>query len=128
MFIIAAPYPNIQTTTILPSPDWGDVNEPVATVNALRTMDGTLFTYTKKKDQRRKCHWDFKISRDKSLELKAFITSYFHTRVRIIDHDSVIWIGFLQNNPFEFVGAGAAQSFPGGEVVDISLDFEESDQ
>jgi hypothetical protein len=127
MFLIEGPYPNIQTTTVLPSPDWGDVNEPVATVKAMRTMDGTLYTYTHLKDQRRKCHWDFKLSRDKALELKAFLTCYFRTQIKITDHDSVVWIGFLQNNPFEFVGSEHAPSFPGGETMDVSIDFEESE-
>lgn len=127
MFLLAGPYPNIQTTTILPSPDWGDVNEPVAIVKSIRTMDGTLYTYTQQKDQRRKCHWDFKLSRDKALELEAFLTSYFRNQIRITDHDSVVWIGYLQNNPFEFVGSGRALNFPGGEIMDVSIDFEESE-
>lgn len=127
MFRIEGPYPDIQTTTILPSPSFGNVHEPVAIVKALRTMDGTLYTYTKSKNKRKKCHWEFKLSRDKALELKAFFTSYYRTQIRIMDHDSVIWIGYLQNNPFEFAGTGHAPSFPGGEVVDISIDFEESE-
>jgi hypothetical protein len=127
MFILEGPYPAIQTTTILPSPDWGDINEPTAIVKALRAMDGTLYTYTQSKNNRRKCHWDFKLSRDKALELKAFITSYYRTQIRIVDHDSVVWIGYLQNNPFELTGSDRAPSFPGGEMMDISLDFEESE-
>jgi hypothetical protein len=127
MFILEGPYPNIQTTTILPSPDWGDVNEPVATVKALRTMDGTLYTYTQTKNKRRKCHWDFKLSRDKALELKAFMASYYRTQIRVTDHDSVVWVGYLQTNPFELAGSDHAPSFPGGELATVSIDFEESD-
>ncbi len=127
MFRIEGPYPDIQTTTILPSPSWGDVYEPVATVKALRAMDGTLYTYTKLKDKRKKCHWNFKLSRDKALEFKAFLTSYFLKQLRITDHDNVVWIGYLQSNPFELAGGGVAPSFPGGEIMDVSIDFEESE-
>jgi hypothetical protein len=127
MFRLEGPYPNIQTTTILPSPSWGDVCEPVATVKALRAMDGTLYTYTQSKNKRKKCHWDFKISQDKALELKAFLTSYYRTQIKITDHDAVVWVGYLQNNPFEFAGEARAPSFPGGELINISIDFEESE-
>jgi len=127
MFRIEAPYPNSQTTTILPSPSWGDVYEPTATVKALRAMDGTLYTYTQSKNKRRKCHWDFKLARDKALELKAFLSCYYGTKIKVTDHDLVVWFGYFQNNPFEFAGAGRAPSFPGGEIVDISIDFEECD-
>jgi hypothetical protein len=127
MIYLEAPYPDIQTITILPNPSWGDVYEPTATVTALRTMNGLLYTYTKSKENRRKCHWDFTLSKNKALELKAFFTSYYRAKIKIIDHDDVVWIGYFQNNPFEFTGSGHAPSFPGGEVVDISIDFEESE-
>lgn len=127
MFILEAPYPNIQTTTILPSPSFGDSHEPVAIVTALRAMDGTLYTYTKLKDKRTKCHWDFSLSRNKAMELKAFFSSYHKSLVKITDHDSTIWIGYLQNNPSDFSGVGHAPSFPGGELLSVSIDFEENE-
>ncbi|MCK9570335.1 hypothetical protein M0R72_15420 [Candidatus Pacearchaeota archaeon] len=127
MFRIEAPNPHIQTTTVLPSPSWGDVYEPAATVKSLRSMNGTLYTYTQSKNKRKKCHWDFKVSRNKALELKAFYAAYYGSEIKITDHDGVIWIGYFQNNPFELSGAGRAPSFPGGEVTDLSIDFEESE-
>jgi hypothetical protein len=127
MFILEAPYPNIQTTTLLPSPNWGDSIEPVAIVKALRAMDGTLYTYVKSKDQRKKHSWEFNISRDKALELEAFIRSYTSSKIKIVDHDNTIFIGYLQTNPSAFSGSGRAPSVPGGEYMSVSINFEESE-
>jgi|WetSurMetagenome_2_1015567.scaffolds.fasta_scaffold01440_3 hypothetical protein len=127
MFIIEAPYPDIQTTTVLPSPSWGDAVEAVATVKALRAMNGKLYTYTQSKDQRKKCRWEFTVSRDKGLEVKAFLACYYLTKVKITDHDGVVWIGYIQNNPNDLMGAGHAGGFPGSEIANFSIDFEESE-
>ncbi len=127
MFRIEAPYPSVQTTIILPSPHWGDSATPTASLKTLRTMGGNLFTYISTRNKRKKCNWGFTISRNKGLELKAFYNSYNGSKVRITDHENAVWIGFIQVNPFELTGIERAANYPGKEVMDITLDFEESD-
>jgi hypothetical protein len=127
MFRIEAPSPAIQTTLILPSPAWGDSSAPVATVKTLRTMTGLLYTYRQMKDQRKKCHWTFQLARHKALEMEEFFKAYFSSKVRITDHDGVVWIGYFQTNPFEFAGTQRALNFPGREVMTIAIDFEEAE-
>jgi len=124
-FRLSAPYPSLTTTTLLPSPTWGDTKAITGSVTTMRTIDGTLYTYVKSRNGRRKFRWDFEISRHKALELRAFINSYFGKPMKIIDHDGDTWIGYLINNPFEFGGAGRANGWPGNETMTISLDFEE---
>jgi hypothetical protein len=89
-------------------------------------MNGVLYTYVKARAGRKKFQWEFEIARNKALELREFINSYNGQLIQVIDHDGDTWIGYLRNNPFEFAGAGrAGPSWPGGETMTITLEFEE---
>jgi len=125
MFMLEAPYPGYQTTVLLPSPNWGNAVELTSSMSSVRAMDGTLYTYVKQKDGRKRFRFDFEISRSKALELRAFIQVYYRTAMRFRDHDANQWIAYLQNNPFEFAGSSKAEPFPGGETMTITLEFEE---
>lgn len=127
MFRLEAPYPGCQTTVIMPSPNWGDSIEATATLNALRSMNGTLYTYVKNKEGRKRLQWDFTISRHKAIELRSFIKVYYSSIIRIVDHNNDQWLGYLLNNPFEFSASGKAVDFPGDETMDITLEFEEKE-
>lgn len=121
------PYPGIQTTTLLPSPRWGDSKSLRATVLSQRAVDGTLYTYVKSRNGKKGLQWDFEIARDKALELRAFINAYQGQLIEVIDHDGDRWVGYLQNNPFEFSGAGRAGPYwPGAETMTIKLEFEQA--
>jgi len=120
-----APYPGVQTTALLPSPKWGDSKTLTSTVQTMRSIDGTLYTYVKSRDSRMKFQWEFEISRHKALELRAFIHAYRGALIEVIDHDGDTWIGYLRNNPFELSGVGRAFGWPGGETMQIMLEFEE---
>lgn len=125
-FILRAPYPAVQTTTLLPSPKWGDSQSLSSTVQSMRSLDGTLYTYVKSRDGRLKLRWEFEIARNKALELRQFINSYQGALIQVVDHDGDTWIGYLRNNPFEFTGAGKAGSnWPGRETMSIFLEFEQ---
>lgn len=126
MFIIKGPYPRVKTTTVLPSPLWGDSSALASTVQTMRTMDGTLYTYVKDRAGRKRLRWDFELSRHKAIELREFINSYVGSKLQVIDHVNVSWFGYLKNNPFEFTGAGRAGDWwPGGETMTVLLEFEE---
>jgi hypothetical protein len=92
----------------------------------MRAMDGTLYTYVKARNGRKKFQWEFEISRHKALELRAFINSYFGKLIQVIDHDGDTFLGYLRNNPFEFASVGrAGDGWPGGETMSVILEFEE---
>ena len=125
-FILRGPYPGIQTTTLLPSPKWGDSKALTATVISLRSMNGDLFTHIKSRNGRMKFQWEFEVSRHKALELREFIHAYQGDLIHITDHDGDMWIGYLRSNPFEFAGAGkAGEGWPGNETMTIILEFEQ---
>ena len=127
MFRLQAPYPAIQTTTVLPHPQLGDGENLMVEVAAKRAMDGTLYTYVKRKGRHRLL-WTFRLTRNKALELRAFIQAYFASRINVKDHTDRVWVGNLVNNPFEFdTAARAAPAIPPmsrGEAVLITLEFE----
>jgi len=124
-FYLRAPYPSLVTTTLLPSPQWGDSKAITGTVTTMRAMDGTLYTYVKSRNGRKKLRWQFELARNKALELREFIDSYYASVIEVTDHDGDKWVGYLVNNPFEFTGSGRAAGWPGNETMTVILEFEE---
>lgn len=106
-----------QTTTILPNPGWSDSENLVDEIMLKRVMEGGRYTYIKTKNSRRKLTFNFKLSRLKSLELRAFIQSYFSSAITLIDHLNQTWIGKFTVNPFEFTSTNA-------DIINIQLEFE----
>jgi hypothetical protein len=127
MFFLRAPYPAIQSSVALPSPEWGDSVGLTSSLQILRAMDGTRYTYVHEKDGRKRLQWDFTIARHKALELRAFIRSYYRSQIQAIDHNEDTWVGYLINNPFEHAADERAVGFPGGETMTITLEFEEAE-
>lgn len=125
MFFIQAPYPATQVTMTLPSPRWSDSVALTSTLQVLRAMNGAQSTYVHGRSGRKKFQWDFTLARNKALEMRAFLKVYYRFQVQITDHNDETWIGYLINNPFESAGSGRAVDFPGGETMDITLEFEE---
>jgi len=132
MFELSAPYPLLQTTTLLPNPQFSDQEGLMAAVTRKTAMDGTRYTYVKRKDNRRKLEWSFRLTRNKALELRAFIYAYFASNVKGIDHNGRVWVGNFTNNPFEFdtpeQAAPAISPMPRGETQTIELEFEGVEQ
>lgn len=131
MFTFEAPYPGVETTSILPNPEFGDGENLKVSVVTKRAMDGTRYTYVKRKGGR-KLQWTFKLTRNKGLELRAFIQSYFASKIKVTDHNDRVWIGHFVINPFEFDtpsrAAPAITPMPRGENQVITLEFEGEEQ
>ena len=132
MFQMQAPYPTLQTTTLLPSPQFSDQEALLDTVTRKLAMDGTRYAYVKRRGGRRKLKWTFQLSRNKGLELQAFIWSYFASKVMVVDHNGRVWVGNFTNNPFEFNTSDAARPaiapMPRGELQQIDIEFEGVEQ
>ena len=127
---IEAPYPTLQTTTILPDPEFSDGEAATGEVIPKRAMNGTLRTY-RKTTPRRRLTWDFRLTRPKTLELRAFIQSYFASKIRVTDHNNRVWVGNFLNNPFEARSDRAAKPDVGGvrgESNSIRIEFEGVEQ
>lgn len=127
---ISAPYPTLQTTTILPDPEFSDGEAAVGEVIPRRAMNGTLRTY-RKTTPRRRLSWDFRLTRLKALELRAFFKSYFASKVKVTDHNSRTWVGHFMNNPFELRSERIAGPDVGGvrgETYSVRIEFEGEEQ
>ena len=127
MFTFQAPYPGLQTTSLLPNPEFGDSENLTDQIAAKRALDGTLYTYVKRKG-RRKLRWTFGLSRNKGLEVRAILQSYFASKILVTDHNGRRWAGYFTNNPFEFEtdrrAAPAIAPMPRGERQRITIEFE----
>jgi hypothetical protein len=128
MFYLQAPYPTLQTLTVLPEPKFSDAMNLTDAVIVKRAMDGTRRTYVKTKGGRRRLKWTFQLTRNKGLELRAFIQSYFASKIYVLDHLGRNWVGYFTSNPFELDtperGAPARPPLLRGEVQAIDLEFE----
>jgi hypothetical protein len=132
MFMLQAPSPALQTTTALPSPQFSDSEALLDSVSTRIALDGTVYTYVKRRNGRRKFLWTFRMSRNKGLELRAFLQSYFASPIRITDHNGRVFVGYFTSNPFEFETTGRAAPaippWPRGETQTIQLEFEGVEQ
>jgi len=124
-FQMRAPFPYMSTTSTFPSPEFSDSEGLTVTVNRMRSIDGTLYTYVHSKGGRRKYVWQFQLAKDKAIEMREFLDSYYSRLIQITDHLGAIHVGFVTNNPFELIGEGRANDWPGNESVSITLEFEE---
>lgn len=106
-----------QTTTILPNPQWNDSENLTVNIITKRAMNGNLYTYVKTKNERRKLLMRFELTRQKAMELRAFIRVYYQSKIRLTDHEGQTWIVNFMNNPFEF-------STSSMEWKNIQLEFE----
>lgn len=127
MFKLEAPWPALSVLTILPNPEFSDQETRLSTVSRGLAMDGTRYTYVKRRT-RRKLHWSFRLSRNKWLELREFYLLYVSSQIRITDHRGRVWLGYFTSNPLEAEvasrAAPAIAPLPRGEMVAISIEFE----
>lgn len=106
-----------QTTTILPNPKFNDSENITAEIITKRAMNGVLYTYAKTKNLRRRLLMRFELTRQKAFELRAFIRTYYTSKIKLTDHEGQIWVVNFTSNPFEFSTSPA-------EWKNIQLEFE----
>jgi len=111
---------------LLPNPLLGDSEQSTVELQTRRTLDGTLYTYTKTKNGRRQLSLNFNTTRMKGLEFYEFIRSYHGYEMLYTDHLNRLWKGFITNNPFEFTTTSRFPSvrYPYGELMEFTVEFE----
>lgn len=109
---------SFQTTTVLPDPEWNDSENLTDEIIVKRSMVGTIYTYTKTKNARRRLLMRFNLTRQKALELRAFIRAYYSSEIKLTDHENQVWLVKFTSNPFEFATPSTA------EWRSIELEFE----
>lgn len=119
--ILQGPYPNVQTSTVLPNPQLADIENCDIKINIKRSMTGKKRTYVQG-GGKRKLSYNFNLTRQKGLELRAFILAYSGSQILLTNYLEETWVVYLMNNPFEFTSS--ARGAPAGDLVTIKLDFE----
>lgn len=99
-FVLQAPHELVQTTSLLPSPEFGDAEELIASVNLKRSMNGTVRTYVKSCPDS-KLTYEFVLTRGKTLEVLEFINVYYPYNIRVTNHKGEIWICKILNDPMD---------------------------
>lgn len=122
---IEAPYPAPAVTVVIPQPKLDNTTGLTSSIITHYSEDGTLYTYVKKRGDKKKYMWSFNISKDKSDELANFFRAYAGERVKIEWGDNS-YIGYFLTNPNELRAVERAGNWPGGELVQITLEFQES--
>lgn len=124
MLELKAPWPAPVVTTYLPNPKLGDSESLTSTVAPKRAMDGTLYTYVKTSNGRRKLTLQFIMTRLKGEEFKRFLLLYASYQIRMVDHLSRVWVGYFVGNPIEFSTPRRGHPGGGGELMEVEIDFE----
>lgn len=125
MIKLEAPLPVPVCVSFLPDPESSDVENLLNNMDIHRSMSGNkVYTYVRSTEQRR-LTYEFRLTRMKGLELRAFIEAYYADQIRMTNHKSEIWLVKFVNNPFEFSGIGRAGPT---EYVNIQLQLEGTKQ
>lgn len=82
----------------LPDPEWGDSIGNNVEISSKYTMDGSLHTH-KKTTNKKKMILGFDLPRGRAVALTQFIKSYLGSKIKMEDHVSKIWLGYIITNP-----------------------------
>lgn len=98
MFLIQAPWPNVQATIVLPNPQFADARARTNSLNLQRSMSGEIYTYVKKTTLER-ISYSFKLSKAKAEEFRQFIKYYQAYPMQFTNHKDEVWRVQLTNDP-----------------------------
>lgn len=122
--IIQAPYPGLETTTTLPSPNFDDAQSLISQVFVKRSMNGKVYTY--KNDLGSKFHfnWSFSLTRAKSIEMRNFFEIYGGQPWLVTDHNGQTIVGYCKTNPLSFVPVQRGVYCASVDIVTLEFEFE----
>lgn len=98
---LEAPYYAPLTLTVLPNPEWGNIESLAVDINHRIAMDGTNYTYVKSgSDKRLTLEWN-SMTRYKQIELYYFLLNYSNEYIRLTDWSDNVWRVRLLTAPAE---------------------------
>jgi hypothetical protein len=124
---LKAPYPGIQTITILPEPELGNEESLLDEIKFDIMMDNTRQAY-KKTTNDRSFRYTFILTIAKMFELQAFVEAYIADLWEIEDHHNKRIRGYCTSNPLVLTQARrgdlTTNIIIGEEIVTCELTFE----
>ena len=103
MLLIQGPFPSNTTAVVLPSPRETNNESLRASIQTIRKMDGSLSTYVKPRDQRKKYRWEFVVGNSKAKEVEDYMIDNAG-ELAMVTWNGTIYIGYVTLNPFEMSG------------------------
>lgn len=122
MITIQAPYPAVETTIYLPSPNFNDTRALASESTIKRAMDGTPYSYINDLGDKALYNFSFILTRMKALEIEAFFKLYGAKQWKLTNFDEQEIIGYCKTNPLRFVAVSHGVTH--GSVETYTLDFE----
>jgi len=103
MITLSAPSEAPETASLLKNPEFADEQALSIKMTHSMAMDGTFYSYisTKGVDERKLTFSFTKVHRAKCLEILAFLDKYAGGRIRLKDHNGVLWTVRLLTEPQE---------------------------
>ena len=112
--------------TITPPPLFSDLVKPLAGLNVLEAMDGSLTTVKRSKET--KLHtWTFVLTRFKALEFKEFYLLHSASKIKIVTHEDVVIVGYFEINPTTFDTIGRGVISDSKEKVNLNITFKSTE-
>jgi hypothetical protein len=122
---ISAPYPALQTTSVLPDPEFGDSRASESGLQVKRSMLGTVKTYVTPQDTE-VLTLRFLLTRKKEAEVDQFLTAYHTADWRVTLTDGSQWVAKLIGRPIRRVRTQRIDENnqrTGDEEVDLTFTF-----
>ena len=122
---LAAPYPALKVTTILPDPEFGNFRASQSAIQIKRGMTGRVWTYINPND-RDAISLQFRLSRQKDLELGEFLRIYHTAYWKVVDHNGDAWKCQLVGEPIRRTARArnnTTESTTGGDVIVLTLNL-----
>ena len=104
----------------LPNPELGDTQDFMGKVAVKRSINNQVYTYIKRSELQ-KLSYTFRMTRNKSLELQAFVDANIANAITMTTYQGEVWIVKISNNPIDFVPKD--RWYPTRERVDVTIDF-----
>lgn len=104
---LQAPHELIQATIMLPTPKFGDTQNPEPEIDIRNAQSGKLYSYVKA-NQRLTLFYDFILEQEKAIELREFVKIYSAENIRLTDWRERVYLVKLINVPltFQTIGRG----------------------
>jgi hypothetical protein len=104
----------------LPNPELGDTQDQLGKVVVKRSINNGVYSYIKRSELQ-KLSYTIRMTRNKSLELQAFVDANIANAITLTTYQGEVWIVKITNNPIDFVPKD--RWYPTRERVDVTIDF-----
>ena len=116
-------YPETEHIVHAPSVNLRNTERAESRVAVRTAVDGSVYTNTKKQPDQVTHQWQCDAPRLKALEIFEFLRLYAGKKCKVIDHDSVVHIGYFRVNPIQLNNQRRSVIASNTESVIFELEF-----